>query len=220
MLTLEQKQALLARLPDFQLLADFDSLAQKKGTGAILAQDAQQVLSASAMGFDRKQIFYVDPAQENLDRVLSLCRIVVSSMEHLKRINEVSEACGQVTMVGLTLAATGFPAQGITTEALRGMVHEIKQLKHVSVCGCIVFGQSDGLHGKQLGQLIRSSYQTAKEMTYILPCSMPYICVADSLAAIARNEQEHPEDFEELLTTMNIVGMQNTTAFYADYYLQ
>ena len=31
--------------------------------------------------------------------------------------------------------------------------------------------------------------------------------------------KEHPEDFQDFLTAANIVGMQNVTAFYADYYV-
>ena len=77
----------------------------------------------------------------------------------------------------------------------------------------------EGLHGKELGKYVRSSYQTAKVMTYILPCSMPYICIDGFLEAAAWNESEHPEDFQDFLTAANIVGMQNTTAFYADYYV-
>lgn len=219
MLNFEQKRALLSQLPDFMLLSGVEDGA----SDAVEAHDAAQVLAAFSQGRSRKQIFYVDPAREGLDSVLDKCRIVVSSMEALRMVNAVSESCGVVTMVGLTLRAEGFDdstGKGITTEALRDMVHDIKQLKNVSVCGCIVYADAQGLSGKELGRLIRSSYQTAKAMTYILPCSMPYIVVADSLEVIARNQQLHPEDFEDFLTTANIVGMQNATAFYANYYLQ
>lgn len=223
MLTFEQKQAILTRLPDFMLLANSDEAVSSDRPGALLVENVGQVLSAREMGLDRKRVFYVDPERDGLEDVLDKCRIVVSSMDSLRRVNDAAAVRGCITMVGLTLAAEGFSDStgiGITTEELRSMVHEIKQLEHVSVCGCMVLGDAQGLHGKDLGKLIRSSYQTAKTMTYILPCSMPYIWVANCLEAIARNEAEHPEDFEAFLTTANIVGMQNTTAFYADYYLQ
>ena len=130
-----------------------------------------------------------------------------------------SAQAGVITMVGLLMPADGFDGPGISTEQLRGMVHDIKQLKNISVCGCIITGNVEGLHGKALGKYVRSSYQTAKVMTYILPCSMPYICVDGLLEAAAWNEAAHPEDFQDFLTAANIVGMQNTTAFYADYYV-
>lgn len=218
MLTMEQKGALLQQLPDFKLIT-----ALQENGAAVIAKSASEVLTAHSAGRDRKEIFYLDPPAQGLELVLDKCRIVVSSMAGLRVVDEVSRACGRITMVGLTLAAEGFTDStgiGITTEELRGLVHEIKQLEHVSVCGCVVYGDAGELHGKDLGRLIRSSYQTAKSMTYILPCSMPYIWVANILDAMARNEAEHPEDFQDLLTTANIVGMQNTTAFYADYYLQ
>lgn len=222
MLNFEQKRAVLSQLPDFMLLSGVEDEASND-CGAVEAQNAAQVTVAFDHGRNRKQIFYVDPAREGLESVLDKCRIVVSSMEALKMVNAVSESCGVVTMVGLTLRSEGFSdstGKGISTEALRDMVYEIKQLKNVSVCGCIVLGDAQGLSGKELGKLIRSSYQTAKAMTYILPCSMPYIVVANSLEAIVQNQREHPENFEDFLTAANIVGMQNATAFYANYYLQ
>lgn len=222
MLNFEQKQAVLSLLPEFMLLSGVEDGANNN-CGAVEAQNATQVLAAFNQGRSRKQIFYVNPTREGLDTVLDKCRIVVSSMDALKMVNTVSESCGVVTMVGLTLRSDGFPDStgvGISTEALRDMVYDIKQLKNVSVCGCIVLGDAQGLSGKELGKLIRSSYQTAKAMTYILPCSMPYIVVANSLEAISQNQQEHPENFEDFLTAANIVGMQNATAFYANYYLQ
>ena len=168
---------------------------------------------------NRRGIFYAIREQENVEEILDKCRILAASMEDLAAINRASEAKGVTTMVGLLMPADGFEGPGITTDQLRGMVHDIKQLKHISVCGCVITGHIDGLHGKALGKFVRSSYQTAKVMTYILPCSMPYICISGLLDAMAKNETEHPEDLEEFLTAANIVGMQNSTAFYADYYV-
>lgn len=222
MLNLEQKLDLLPQLPDFMLLSGADE-GEEPNHGAVEAKNADQVMHAFDHGHSRKQIFYVDPPRQGLETVLDKCRIVVSSMEALHMVNAVSESCGIVTMVGLTLRAEGFEDstdKGITIEILRNMVHDIKKLKNISVCGCIVYADAQGLSGKELGRLIRSSYQTAKAMTYILPCSMPYIVVADSLEVIAQNQKLHPEAFEDFLTAANIVGMQNATAFYANYYLQ
>ena len=225
MLTFEQKQRLKELLPEYLLLSDFPDAARLKGQGAIWAETAGEVLAAE-LGLGRRDIFFSAPNQESLAGVLDKCRIVATSMEELAAINEAAKpaaAAGNLTMVGLRLVADGFEDSthlGITLKQLQGMVHDIKQLKAISVCGCIVVGDVEGLHGKELGKYVRSTYQTAKQMTYILPCSMPYIVVGNCLEAIARNEAEHPEDFEEFLTAANIVGMQNSTAFYADYYVQ
>lgn len=220
MLKLEEKLRLMALLPEFHLMSNAADRAALKGTGVIDARTSEEVLSASAAGLGRREIFYAVPDKENLPAILDKCRIVANSMEELIAINEASAAAEVVTMVGLRLTAVGFNGDAMTTEQLRGLVHDIKQLKAVSVCGCIITGEIAGLHGKELGKYVRSSYQTAKDMTYILPCSMPYICVEGCLEAMARNEAEHPEDFQDFLTAANIVGMQNSTAFYADYYIQ
>lgn len=223
MLTFEEKQQLMALLPEFELLSGFSDAASLRDRGAIEAQTDAEVLAAHELGLNRRAIFYGVPNKENLGNLLDKCRLVANSMEDLIRINEAAAAAGVITMVGLRLGADGFSNSsglGITTTQLRTMVHDIKQLKFISVCGCIIVGDIDGLHGKELGKYVRSSYQTAKNMTYILPCSMPYICISNLLEAVARNRDEHPETFEDLLTAANIVGMQNSTAFYADYYIQ
>ena len=223
MLSFEQKQQLMALLPEFLLMTGPADAASLNGQGVIEAASAADVLAAAELGLGRREIFYVGT---DVGEILDKCRIVASSMEELVAINEAALPAaveGKLTMVGLRLVADGFETSGapaLTTKELQHLVHDIKQLKNISVCGCIIVGDVDGLHGKELGKYIRSSYQTAKQMTYILPCSMPYICIADCLEAIARNQAEHPEDFEEFLTAANIVGMQNSTAFYADYYIQ
>lgn len=220
MISLKNKLRLMALLPDYQLLSDAADASALLGCGAVEAASAAEVLAAAELGLGRRDIFFAAPNLDGAASVLDKCRLVAASMEELSAINDASAACGVITMVGLRLVADGFEGRGITTSQLRSMVHDIKQLKSVSVCGCIVTGNIEGLHGKELGKFIRSTYQTAKMMTVILPCSMPYICIADCLEVIARNETEHPEDFEEFLTAANIVGMQNRTAFYADYYIQ
>ena len=219
MLTLTEKQRLMEKLPEFLLLSDAADASALKGVGAITAASMEEVRAAYEIIENRRGIFYAIRGQENVEEILDKCRILAASMEDLEAINRASEAKGVTTMVGLLMPADGFEGPGITTEQLRGMVHDIKQLKHISVCGCVITGCIDGLHGKALGKFVRSSYQTAKVMTYILPCSMPYICIRGLLEAMAKNEAEHPEDLEEFLTAANIVGMQNSTAFYADYYV-
>ena len=225
MLTFEQKQALMELLPDFHLMADPQNAIALKGVGVVNAANAIDVLAVHALGLNRREIFYAAPEKERMGEILDKCRIVANSMEELIAINEAAAPFaqgGHLIMVGLRLAAEDFPgkpALGMTTDELRQIVYDIKQLKNISVCGCIVEADLTGLHGKALGKFVRATYRTAKSMTYILPCSMPYICIDGFLDAAAWNEKEHPEDFQDFLTAANIVGMQNTTAFYADYYV-
>lgn len=225
MISFDEKRRLMGLLPEFYLLTGAADADKIKEIGVIEAASVEEVLAASEMGLGRREIFFNAHTAADTTAVLGKCRIVAESMEDLIAINEGAAPAavdGRLTMVGLRIVADGFTTSqnAITTTQLQGMVHDIKQLKNISVCGCIVVGDIEGLHGKELGKYIRSSYKTAKQMTYILPCTMPYICVADCMEAIARNEAKHPEDFEEFLTAANIVGMQNVTAFYADYYIQ
>ena len=225
MISFNEKRRLMGLLPEFYLYTGFENAGQIKDIGVIEAKNVAEVLAASEMGLGRREIFFNPHTAADTTAVLGKCRVVAESWEDLVAINEGAApvtADGRLLMVGLRIAADGFNCSktAITTTELRGMVHDIKQLKNISVCGCIVTADIEGLHGKDLGKYVRSSYQTAKEMTYILPCTMPYICVDGCLDAAAWNEAAHPEDFEAFLTAANIVGMQNVTAFYADYYLQ
>ena len=223
MISFDEKLRLMEKLPEFQLLTTPDYAEAIRGRGAVEATSCDEVLAAAALGLDRKEIFYTKPSSGICCEIFDKCRIVARSMEDLIAINDAAAQAGKIVMAGLWIVAEGFndsTGRGLTLSQLRGMVHDMKQLKNVSVCGCIVVGDVEGLHGKELGKYIRSSYQTAKGMTYIPPCTMPYIVVAGVMEAIARNEAEHPEDFEEFLTAANIVGMQNTTAFYAGYFIQ
>ena len=225
MISFNEKRRLMGLLPEFFMFTGMADADKIKDIGVIDAKSVEEVLAASEMGLGRREIFFNPHTAADCAAVLGKCRIIAESWEDLVAINEGAApvtADGRLLMVGLRIAADGFKCSktAITTEQLRELVHPIKQLKNISVCGCIVTADIDGLHGKELGKFVRSSYQTAKEMTYILPCTMPYICVADCLEAAAWNEANHPEDFEDFLTAANIVGMQNVTAFYADYYLQ
>ena len=224
MLTFEQKRQLMALLPEFYMYTGYADVDQIKEIGVIEAASVEEVLAASEKGLGRREIFFNAHTAADTTAVLGKCRVVAESWEDLLAINEgaaPATAGGRLLMVGLRIAADGFSSTktAITTKELRGMVHDIKQLKNISVCGCIVEADLTGLHGKALGKFVRATYRTAKSMTYILPCSMPYICISGLLEAMAKNQAEHPETFEEFLQEASVVGMQNTTAFYADYYV-
>ena len=219
MISSNDKRRLLALLPDFALFSGIADAASVGENGAVIAANASDVLAAAGQGLGNRQIFFLPHSAGEAAAVLGKCRLVAESMEDLRAINEAAGAAGVTTMVGLRLTAEDFRGSAMTTAQLRGLVHDIKQLRNVSVCGCMVTGAVEGLHGKALGQYVRSSYRTAKAMTYILPCTMPYIVIEGLLDAMAENEAAHPEDLEEFITAANIVGMQNATAFYADYYV-
>lgn len=223
MISFNEKRRLMAMLPEFILLANAEHAAAVLDNGAVEAASVADVEAAIAKGFSRREIFFSPHTAEAAGAVLDKCRLIADSWEDLLIINEAAAAANQIVMVGLRLLADGYTSNVEscwTTGQLRKLVHDIKQLKAVSVCGCIIVGNVEGHHGKELGKYVRSSYQTAKNMTYILPCTMPYISIAGILDAMAWNEAAHPETLEAFVTAANIVGMQNSTAFYADYYMQ
>ena len=146
--------------------------------------------------------------------------LLASSLDDLRRCNADAQpgAGGELTRVGLRIIPDAFDdaaLTGIRMSELPQLAPEIRQLRSITVRGCFVRGKLDGLHGKELGRFFRACYESAKQMTVILPCAMPYLCVEGGLAALAYNQAEHPEPLQEAVTAAQIVAMQDQTAFYA-----
>ena len=146
--------------------------------------------------------------------------LLANGLEELRRCDGAAEAKagGALTRVGLRLVPDAFDdgaLVGVRVSELARLAPEIRQLRRITVRGCSVRGRLDRLHGKELGRFFRACYESAKRMTVILPCAMPYLCVEGGLAALAYNQAEHPETLDEAVTAAQIVAMQNRTAFYA-----
>lgn len=144
--------------------------------------------------------------------------LVANSLDDLRRCNVDAQpsAGGELTRVGLRIVPDTFDdaaLTGIRVSELPRLAPEIRLLRSITVRGCFVRGTLDGLHGKDLGRFFRACYESAKQMTVILPCAMPYLCVEGGLAALAYNQNEHPETLNEAITAAQIVAMQNQTAF-------
>ncbi|MBE6909827.1 MAG: hypothetical protein E7474_09725 [Ruminococcaceae bacterium] len=146
--------------------------------------------------------------------------LLAESLDELRRYNKNAApgANGELMRVGLRLIPDAFDdasLAGVRVSELSALAPEIRALRAITVRGCFVRGRLDGLHGKELGRFFRAAYESAKQMTVILPCAMPYLCVEGALAALAYNEAEHPETLEDAVTAAQTVAMQNNTAFYA-----
>lgn len=152
---------------------------------------------------------YEAPAREYL---------LAESPDELRALNERAEPGASLISVGLRLIPDAFGADalsGVRVSELPALAPEVRQFGALTVRGCFVCGKLDGLHGRELGRFFRAAYESAKQMTVILPCAMPYLCVEGALAALAYNRAEHPETLDEAITAAQIVAMQNQTAFYA-----
>lgn len=146
--------------------------------------------------------------------------LLANSLADLQRLNAEADTQDTALLhVGLRLIPDAFDdtaLSGIRVSHLRQLAPEIRRLSAITVRGCFVRGNLDGLHGKELGRFFRACYESAKQMTVILPCAMPYLCVEGGLAALSFNQAAHPETLKDALTAAQIVAMQNQTAFYAE----
>ena len=146
--------------------------------------------------------------------------LLANSLDDLRRCNTEAQpnAAGELTRIGLRIIPDAFDddsVMGVRVSELSEIASEIRQFRNITVRGCFVRGCLDSLHGKELGRFFRACYESAKQMTVILPCAMPYLCVDGGLAALAYNRSEHPETLDDAVTAAQIVAMQNQTAFYA-----
>jgi hypothetical protein len=145
---------------------------------------------------------------------------LANSLDELRRFNEhaARRASDVPTRVGLRLIPDAFDdaaLTGVRVSELAALASEIRGLRSITVRGCFVRGRLVGLHGKELGRFFRACYESAKRMTVILPCAMPYLCAEGALAALEYNRTEHPETLPDAVIAAQTVAMQNSTAFYA-----
>lgn len=198
-------------------------IAEAEPAGGVLAHGSTEVLSAKERGFSPDTIFCPAPFDAAVGEVLDCCRFVAGSLEDLKTLEQAAEQAGPegVVRVGLRLQAPGLPRADHTLalEELAKLAHEIKSLRRLTVRGCFFRGGLTGIHGKELGRFFRAGYEAAKCMTVTLPCAMPYLCYENAATAVEENERMHPETLADCLRALDIVTMQNETAFYAKLYL-
>lgn len=198
-------------------------MAEAAPEGGVLAQASAEVLSAQERGFLSETIFYPAPFDAGVGQVLSSCRFVAGSLEDLIALDRAAAQAGfsGVVKVGLRLQAPDLPRAEhvVLLDELPQLAHEIKSLRHLTVRGCFFCGDLNGVHGKALGKFFRSGYEAAKRMTVTLPCAMPYLCYEGAVSAINQNAKEHPETLHDCLLALDIMTMQNETAFYAKLWL-
>lgn len=144
--------------------------------------------------------------------------LLADSLEELQELNDRARPDDALLRVGLRLIPDSYDRadlSGIRVSELSDLAPKARSLKAVTVRGCFVRGNLEGLHGKALGKYFSACYQSAKIMSAAIPCAIPYLCVEGGLAALAANQKEHPETLQDALTAAQTVAMQNETAFYA-----
>lgn len=211
------------QLPGYQFLcSDFSArdLALLQEADTITEE---QVLSAAALGLNPEQIYFSGPGKEKTDlrRLFGTCRFVANSWDELHQIDRAARLHRKEDLleaVGLRVIPEHYNdgrQLGIPEKTLPDLAQKMKTLPAVSVRGCFIQGQIEGLHGEALGRYFRECYELAKRITVILPCGMPYLCIVNGAEAACQNAAEHPETVSTFFHQAEIVAAQNQTAFYA-----
>ena len=189
----------------------------------VLVHTSAEVGAALSSSFPPDRIFYCAPFDSGVSRVQNSCRFVAGSLEDLRYLDDAAGQTGAdgVFRTGLRLQAPELPRveNAILPDELARYAREIRLLRHLTVRGCFFCGDLTAVHGKMLGRFFRSGYETAKRMTVTLPCAMPYLCFENAVAAIEENIERHPETTDDCFRALDIMTMQNETAFYAKLFL-
>lgn len=210
----------LLERPALRLLSRTDPARPEDG---VLASSSAEALSGAGRGVLPDRLFLLPPFSADAALLGDRCRFVAGGPEDLLFLEQRAEEAGADSLlkVGLRIQAPGLPPAGAAflPEDLAAVSRTIRSLRRLTVRGCFFGGDLSGLYGESLGRFFRAGYETAKRMTVALPCAMPYICFENALPALRRNASGHPETLEACLRALDMVTMQNETAFYAKIYL-
>lgn len=210
----------LMERPSLRVLGSIGGTGPKDG---VLAHGAAEAAQAGEAGFPPESIFLCAPFGGGGLPWRNGCRLVAGGLEDLLFLERLAEQAGGESLfkVGLRLRAPDLPPDGtaILPDCLSDVAREIRRMRRLTVRGCFFSGSLTGVHGEALGRFFRAGYEAAKRMTVTLPCAMPYLCYENALAAIRENREDHPETLESCLRALDIVTLQNETAFYAKLYL-
>ncbi|WP_367568680.1 hypothetical protein [Lacrimispora sp.] len=230
---LEKAESALKLLPGFQYLYcgnTGDSVLEylvKRGW-AIEARDEETVLQAERAGMDRYDIYYTGPCEDPavMETIIGKCRLVASDFKEIEQINEAAAkvlAPGYLEVIGIAVIPENYgngEQSGFSMKELPGLSVSARKLRSISIRGCFVRGSTDGLYGESLGRYLRDCYETAKQVTAIIPCGMSYVNAGSCMEPLFQTLQSSGEIQEEFRTAADILVNQNQTAFYAKLLIQ
>ncbi len=230
---LERAESALELLPGFQYLysgnAD-DSVLEYlvKKSWAIETRAEEMVLRAEKAGMDRYDIYYTGSYEDPvvIETIIGKCRLVVSNYKEMEQINAAAAkvlAPGYLEVIGLSVIPDNYgdgEQSGFSMEELPDLSASARKLRSISIRGCFVRSNTDGLYGESLGRYLRDCYETAKQVTTIIPCGMSYVNAGSCMEPLFQTMQHGGEIQEEFRTAADILVNQNQTAFYAKLLIQ
>lgn len=192
--------------------------------GFYLAETASDIQELSEKGVDFTHVFYIygSGKADALEDVFERCRLLADSYEALCEINEAAvkfNRPGYLQTVGLCIVSEkyGGSLRGIPEGSLKELSEAAKKLSGISVKGCFILAELSSLPAEELAAYFHEAYQIAKRTTVIMPCTMPYFCLWNILPVLERLRKNAGDAYEDIRTAMDLVDMQNNTAFYAKF---
>ncbi|MDR2024842.1 MAG: hypothetical protein LBQ71_16715 [Hungatella sp.] len=230
---MKKAESVLEMLPGFQYLYKGEVNTEtvkyliRKGW-ALEAEDCGSVHLASLAGMDKNDIYFPAPYKEPeaIKAVIGTCKFVASSLKEMELINEAAAgylAPGHLEVIGISVIVEAYDngtMPGFRVEELFQLAAEARKLRFISIRGCFIQANTNGLSGEDLGRYLRDCYETAKLVTTTIPCGMSYINAGNSMEPAVQTMKSGQEAQEKLQTAAKIMVNQNKTAFYAKLLLQ
>lgn len=232
-INMEKAESALKLIPGFQYLykgeintATLEYLIKKDW--ALEVEDGESICMASQAGMDKNNIycraFSDNPAA--VEAFIGKCRFVASSFKEMELINEAASrylAPGHLEVIGITVVLKDYDdgkLPGFRTKELSELSAAARNLRFISIRGCFVQGNTNGLSLESLGKYLRDCYETAKLVTTAIPCGMSYVNAGSCLEPVVQTIHAGHEAQEKLKTAAKIIVNQNQTAFYANLLIQ
>lgn len=206
--------------PRYRYLTAADDMCDREH--GIIAENATDVLMALDFGFLPDDIIYAFPEKEELEKILGKCRITADNIDIIRYINKLSveRFNGEIQKTGLVVLPDPYIGcnRGFSLDDIRKISVEVKRMPCISLRGAYMNGYTESLDDEGMGKYFHCCYQTAKQMSVMIPCAMPYIVFGNCFDRLNKLK-DNGVSLDKTLKNAEIVAMQNETAFYSKLFI-
>lgn len=188
----------------------------------ILASCTGDVTASNDLGYMPDDIIYAFPKTDGVENVLGKCRIAADNIDIINYINDIADlkTNGTIQKIGLAVIPKGYEGcgRGIPFDEITEISQKIKRLSCITVRGAYINGYTENLSASEMGKYFHCCYQTAKQLTVMIPCAMPYLVFGNCLDRMMCLK-DTDDKYVEAVRNAEIVAMQNETAFYSKMFI-
>ncbi len=194
---------------------------------ALESSDEARINAVFQAGMDKNDIYGTSfSSLSSVKDVIGKCRFVASDMDELRIINEAAAGIlpqGHLESVGISVVLEDYDnkkLKGFRMTDISELSAFARKLPYISLRGCFLKGDTHNLSGESLGRYIQNCYETAKQISTLVPCKISYVDAAGCMEPVFQTIQEGREVSDKLKIMAEIVNNLNQTSFYAKLLIQ